>query len=92
MNILLPSSGLKQTSLLKTDSCTVGTPSQTASIISVLETLGNTSRVVIILDRWMLIGRLGRPRRKWEHNMKMDLQDVALGIMDWIDLAQDRDR
>jgi len=35
---------------------------------------------------------LGRPRRKWEYNIKMDLQDVGCGSMDWIDLAQDRDR
>jgi hypothetical protein len=34
---------------------------------------------------------LGRPRRRWEHNIKMDLQDVGWG-MDWIELAQDRDR
>jgi len=35
---------------------------------------------------------LGRPRRRWEDNIKMDLQEVAGGGMDWIDLAQDRDR
>jgi hypothetical protein len=35
--------------------------------------------------------RLGRPRRRWEDNIKMDLQDVVWGI-DWIELAQDRDR
>jgi hypothetical protein len=34
---------------------------------------------------------LGRPRRKWEDNIKMDLQDVERESMDWIDLAQDRD-
>jgi hypothetical protein len=34
---------------------------------------------------------LGRPRRRWEDN-KMDLQDVGCKGMDWIDLAQDRDR
>ena len=34
---------------------------------------------------------LGRPRRKWEGNIKMDLQEVGLEGMDWIDLAQDRD-
>jgi hypothetical protein len=33
---------------------------------------------------------LGRPRSRWEDNIKMDLQDVGWG-MDWIDLAQDRD-
>jgi hypothetical protein len=35
---------------------------------------------------------LGRPRRKWENNIKMDLQKVGWEGMDWIDLAQNRDR
>jgi hypothetical protein len=35
---------------------------------------------------------LGRPRRRWEDNIKMDLQEVGCGGMDWIDLAQARDR
>jgi hypothetical protein len=35
---------------------------------------------------------LGRPRRRWEDNIKMDLQEVECRDMDWIDLAQDRDR
>jgi hypothetical protein len=35
---------------------------------------------------------LGRPRRRWEDNIKMDLQEVGWGGMDWIELAQDRDR
>ena len=34
---------------------------------------------------------LGRPRRRWE-DINMDLQEVRCGGMDWIDLAQDRDR
>jgi hypothetical protein len=33
----------------------------------------------------------GRPRRRWEDNIKMDLQEVGCGGMDWIELAQDRD-
>ena len=35
---------------------------------------------------------LGRPRRRWEDNIKMDLQEGGCGGMDWIELAQDRDR
>ena len=35
---------------------------------------------------------LGRPRRKWEDNIKMDLQEVGRGCMDWMELAQDMDR
>ena len=35
---------------------------------------------------------LGRPRRRWEDNIKMDLQEVGCGGMGWIELAQDRDR
>ena len=33
-----------------------------------------------------------RPRRRWEDNIKMDLQEVGCGVMDWTELAQDRDR
>ena len=35
---------------------------------------------------------LGRPRRRWVDNIRMDLQEVGCGCMDWIGLAQDRDR
>ena len=35
---------------------------------------------------------LGRLRRRWEDNIKMDLQEVECGGMDWIELDQDRDR
>jgi len=35
---------------------------------------------------------LERPRRRWEDNIKMDLQEVGCGGMDWIELAQNRDR
>jgi hypothetical protein len=46
----------------------------------------------------VLVGRpegrrpLGRPRRRWGNNIKMDLQEVGWGGMDWIDNVQDRDR
>jgi len=36
--------------------------------------------------------RLGRARSRWEGNIKKDLQEVGCGVMDWIELAQDRDR
>jgi hypothetical protein len=35
---------------------------------------------------------LGRPRRRWDVCIKRDLQEVGWGSMDWIDLAQDRNR
>ena len=46
----------------------------------------------------VLVGRpegkrpLGRPRRRWEDNIKMDLQEVGGGCGNWMELAQDRDR
>ena len=33
---------------------------------------------------------LGRPRRRWEVNIKMNLQEVGCEVIDWIELAQDR--
>ena len=35
---------------------------------------------------------MGRPRRRWEDNIKMDLQEVGRSCGDWMELAQDRDR
>ena len=35
---------------------------------------------------------LGRPRRRWEDNIRMDLWEVGCGCVDWMELAQDRDR
>ena len=46
---------------------------------------------------WVLVGKpegkrtLERPRRRCEDNIKMDLQDMGCGSMDWIELAEDRD-
>jgi hypothetical protein len=34
----------------------------------------------------------GRPRRRWEANIKMDVQEVGRGRGDWMELAEDRDR
>jgi len=47
---------------------------------------------------WVMVGKpegkrpRGRPSRRWEDNIKIDLQNVGWEHMDWIDLAQDRDR
>ena len=35
---------------------------------------------------------LGNPKRRWEYNIKMDIQEVGCDCMDWIELTQDRDR
>ena len=35
---------------------------------------------------------LGRPRRRWDDTIKMDLEEVGRGCVDWMELAQDRDR
>jgi hypothetical protein len=46
----------------------------------------------------ILVGRpegrrpLGRPRRRWEGNIKMDLREIGFGDMDWINWTHDRDR
>ena len=39
----------------------------------------------------VLVVKLGRPRRRWEDNIKMDLQEVGGGCRNWMKLAQDRD-
>ena len=35
---------------------------------------------------------LGRPRLRWKDNIEFDIQEVGCGSMDWVDLAQDRER
>jgi len=53
---------------------------------------------VLSISTELLVGKpegktpLGRPTRRWEDNIKMDLQEVGCGGMDWIDLVQDRDK
>ena len=48
--------------------------------------------------RRVLVGKsegkrpLGRPKRRWEDNIKIDLQELRRGDIDWIDVVQDRDR
>ena len=40
----------------------------------------------------VLVGKPGRPRRRWEDNIKMDLKEVGCGGMDYIKLAEDMDK
>ena len=53
---------------------------------------------MLLFDELFLVGKhegkrpLGRPRHRWEDNIKMNLQEVVRRGMDWIELAQDRDR
>jgi len=60
---------------------------------------GNLARMGEVRDVYrVLVGRPerkrppGRPRHRWEDNNKMDLQEVGCGGMDWIELAQERNR
>ena len=51
-------------------------------------------RLKIKIQMWYLYTvniKMGRPRRRWEDNIKMDLQEVGGGCGDWMELAQDRD-
>jgi len=55
--------------------------------------MGEERRVYRVLLRKPAGKRpLGRPRRRWVDNIRTDLQEVGCGYMDWIGLAQDRDR
>jgi hypothetical protein len=45
-----------------------------------------------LVPRLRISGAMGRPRRRWEATIKMDLREVGGGSGDWMELAQDRDR
>ena len=62
--------------------------------VCIHKTVTNTIEVCIHCSEYnMYINQqLGRPRRRWEDNIKMDLQEVGRGCGDWMELAQDRDR
>ena len=74
------------------------------SIVRVIKTrrIGWAGHVAQMGEEWwvysIFVGKpegrrpLGRPRRRWVDNIRMDLQEVGCGYMDWIGLAQDRDR
>ena len=57
-----------------------------------------SNKTISLYTTRVLVGKpegkrpLGRPRRKWKDNIKMDLQEVGREGMDWIDVTQDRDR
>jgi hypothetical protein len=60
---------------------------------------GNVARMGEVRSAYnILVGRpegrrpLGRPKRRWEDNILMDLRETGFGDVDWIHLAQDRDR
>jgi hypothetical protein len=60
---------------------------------------GHVVRIGEVRDAYkILAGRpegrrpLGKPRRRWEDNTKIDLREIGFGDVDWIHLAQDRDR
>jgi hypothetical protein len=59
---------------------------------------GNLARMGEVRSAYILVGRpegrrpLGRPRRRWEDNIKMDLREIGFVVVDWIHWAQDRDR
>jgi hypothetical protein len=58
---------------------------------------GHVARMGEVRGAYILVGRpegwrpLGRPRRRWEDNIKIDLEEIGFGDVDWIYLAQDRD-
>jgi hypothetical protein len=47
-------------------------------------------KILILKPEWKIL--LGRPRCRWEHNIRMDLREIGWEGVDWIHLAQDRDQ
>jgi len=54
-------------------------------------TIKGSVHVVVLVGKPEGRRPLGRPRRRWVDNIRMDLQEVGCGYMDWIGLAHDRD-
>jgi hypothetical protein len=55
-------------------------------------TVGEGECIYILVGKPEGKRQLGRPRRRWVDNIKIDLRDIAWHDMDWIDLVQDRDQ
>jgi hypothetical protein len=59
---------------------------------------GHVALMGVVRGAYILVGRperrrpLGRPRRRWENNIKMDLREIGFRDVDWIHLDQDRER
>jgi len=68
--------------------CRITSAANTTTLILLLLLL------ILLLSLLLLVVvvPLGRPRRRWGDNIKMDLQEVEGGCEDWMELAQDRDR
>jgi hypothetical protein len=60
--------------------------------------VGHVARIGEVRNAYILVGKLegrrplGRPRRRWEDNIQMDLREIGFADVHWIHLAQDRDR
>jgi hypothetical protein len=58
----------------------------------------HVARMGEVREAYILVGMpegrrpLGRPRRRWDNNIKLDLMEIGFGDVDWIHLAQDTDR
>ena len=62
----------------------------TSSVLDVMRWAGHVVRMAE--ERGVYRVLVGKPRRRWVDNIRMDLQEMGCGYMDWIGLAQDRDR
>jgi len=68
-------------------------PQNTATTTTITTTTNNNNKLLFISSNKVLVGKpegrkpLGRPRRRWVDNIRMDLQEVGCGYIDWIGLA-----
>ena len=78
--------------------CLFGEVQMTKKLIFSSSSSSKIIIIIIIHIVWVLVGKtegkrpFGITRRRWEDNIKMDIQKVGCEGMDWFDLAQDRDR